>query len=104
MGKLSFLNEAPFFDEDCVRFIGVDGEKNVVCGVTTYALKHCDPSLPHHGLLPAEAFIAAFEKLSADVHDAARTKYKNGKFETERADPNCLNSFPGFLSEVSAFG
>jgi hypothetical protein len=83
VGKLSFSNDAPFFDGDCVRFIGVDGEKNVTCGVTTYALKHCDPSLPHYGLLPAEAFIAAFEKLLADIHDAARIKYENGKFEPE---------------------
>lgn len=81
MGKLLFSSDAPFFDGDCVRFIGVDGGKNVVCGVTTYALKHCDPSLPHYGLLPAEAFMAAFEKRLADIHDAARTKYENGKYE-----------------------
>lgn len=83
MGKLSFLDDTPFFDGDCVRFIGIDGEKNVVCGITTYALKHCDPNLPHYGLLPAEAFIAAFEKLMADIHNVARTKYENGKLETE---------------------
>ncbi len=83
MATLSFLNDPPLFDGDCVRFIGTDGERNIVCGVTTYALKHCDPSLPHHGLLPAEAFIAAFEKLTGDIHNAARAKYMNGKFETE---------------------
>jgi Protein of unknown function (DUF1488) len=83
MSTLSFLNDTPLFDGDCVRFIGVDGKENVVCGVTTFALKHCDPSLPHYGLLPAEAFIAAYEKLMVDIHHAARTKYENGKFETE---------------------
>lgn len=83
MGKLSFSSDAPFFDGDCVRFIGVDGENNVVCGITTYALKHCDPSLPHYGLLPAEAFIAAFDKFLANIHDAARNKYENGKFDPE---------------------
>ena len=57
MATMSFLNDPPLFDGDCVRFIGTDGEKNFICGVTTYALKHCDPSLPHHGLLPAEAFL-----------------------------------------------
>jgi Protein of unknown function (DUF1488) len=83
VGTLSFLNDAPLFDGDCVRFIGVDGKENVVCGVTTFALKHCDASLPHYGLLPAEAFMAAYEKLKADIHQVARTKYGNGKFETE---------------------
>jgi hypothetical protein len=83
MATLSFLNDPPLFDGDCVRFIGTDGERNVVCGVTTYALKYCDPSLPQHGLLPAEAFIATFEKLMDGIQDAARTKYRNGKFETE---------------------
>lgn len=82
MGTLSFLNDAPHFDGDCVRFLGVDGKENVVCGVTTYALKHCDPSLPHYGLLPAEAFLAAFEKLMADIHTVARAKYENGRLET----------------------
>jgi hypothetical protein len=83
VGTLSFLDDAPLFDGDCVRFIGVDGKENVVCGVTTYALKHCDSSLPHYGLLPAETFIAAYEKLMVDIHQVARTKYENGKFETE---------------------
>ena len=82
MGTLSFLNDTPLFDGDCVRFLGVDGEENVVCGVTTYALKHCEPSLPRYGLLPAEAFLAAFEKLMVDIHTVARAKYESGKFET----------------------
>lgn len=81
MGKLLFSSDPPFFDGDCVRFIGVDDDKNIVCGVTTYALKHCDPNLPHYGLLPAEAFMAAFEKYLAAIQDAARIKYENGKFE-----------------------
>ena len=83
MSTLSFLNDAPLFDGDYVQFTGVDGRENVVCGVTTFALKHCDPSLPHYGLLPAEAFLAAYEKLMIDIHHAARIKYENGKLETE---------------------
>ena len=83
MGTLSFPNDAPLFDGDCVGFTGVDGKENVACGVTTSALKYCDPSLPHYGLVPAEAFIAAYEKLFVDIHQVARTKYENGKFETE---------------------
>ena len=83
MGKLSFLHEAPLFCGDCVRFVGTDGEENIACGVTAYAIKYCDPSLPHHGLLPAEAFVAAFEKLIVEIHNIAKTKYENGKFETE---------------------
>lgn len=27
MATLSFLNDPPFFDGDCVRFIGINGEK-----------------------------------------------------------------------------
>jgi len=83
VGTLSFPNDAPLFDGDCVHFTGVDGKENVACGVTTYALKLCDPSLPHYGLVPAEAFLAAYEKLKADIHELAASKYQNGKFETE---------------------
>ena len=83
MGTLSFLNDAPLFDGDCVRFIGVDGKENVACGVTASALKYCDSSLPHYGLVPAEAFLAAYEKLMVAIHQVARTKYENRKFETE---------------------
>ena len=85
MGTLSFLDDAPLFDGDCVRFIGVDGGEQVVCGVTTYALKHCAPNLPYQGLLPAEDFISAFEKLIIDIHHAARTKYEKGELEPEGA-------------------
>ena len=83
MGTLSFPNDAPHFDGDCVRFTGVDGKKNVVCGVTDLALKQCDPRLPHYGLVPAEAFMAAYEKRKAQIHQVARSKYENGKFEAE---------------------
>ncbi len=83
VGRLSFLDDTPLFDGDCVRFIGVDDGKHVVCGVTTYALKHCTPNLPQHGLLPAELFISAFEKLIVDIHHVARTKYENADFEPE---------------------
>jgi hypothetical protein len=83
MGTLSFLDEAPLFNGDCVRFIGIDGGERVVCGVTTYALKYCDPNLPHHGLLPAEVFISAFKKLMVDIQHVARAKYENGLFESE---------------------
>ena len=82
MGTLAFLDDSPLFDGECVRFIGVDGEEQVVCGVTTYALKHCMPDLPHQGLLPAEAFISAFEKLAVDIHHAARGKYERGELES----------------------
>ncbi len=83
MGTLSFLDDPPFFDGDCVRFVGVDGKVNVLCGVTTAALKYCDSSLPHYGLLPAEAFMAAYEKLKADIRHVARSKYEAGKFEPQ---------------------
>jgi hypothetical protein len=45
------------------RFWRRSSGERVVCGVTTYALKYCDPNLPHHGLLPAKVFISAFKKL-----------------------------------------
>lgn len=83
MGTLAFVDDTPLFDGECVRFIGVDGAEQVVCGVTTYALKHCMPDLPHQGLLPAEAFISAFEKLMADIHHVARHKYERGEMEPE---------------------
>ncbi len=63
--------------------MGVDGKENVVCGVTDFALKQWDSSLPHYGLVPAEAFLAAYEKRKADIHQVARTKYESGKFEAE---------------------
>jgi Protein of unknown function (DUF1488) len=85
LGTLSFLDDTPLFDGDCVRFVGVDGGEHVVCGITTYALKYCAPDLPHYGLLPAEAFTSVFEKLIVDIHHAARTKYERGDFEPEGA-------------------
>ena len=66
-----------------MRFVGDDNGQQVVCGVTSYALKHCAPDLPHHGLLQAEAFISAFEKLAKDIHRVAQRKYKRGETEPE---------------------
>jgi hypothetical protein len=83
MASLAFLDDTPLFDGECVRFTGMDGTEPVLCGVTTYALQYCDPSLPHHGLLPAEAFIAAYRKLLIDIHQAARAKYQSRAFEPE---------------------
>ena len=83
MGTLAFLDDRRLFDGDCVRFTGVDSGATIVCGVTTYALKCCDPNLPHYGLLPAEAFISAYEKRITDIHHVARTKYEKGEFEPE---------------------
>jgi hypothetical protein len=80
---LTFPDDTPHFDGECVRFTGMDGNEPVLCGITTYALQHCDLSLPHHGLLPAEASIAAYRNLLDDIHQAARAKYRNGDFETE---------------------
>jgi hypothetical protein len=51
--------------------------------VTIAALLEGDPTLQRHGLVPAEAFLASFEKLAVAIHDAARCKYGRGEFETE---------------------
>ena len=83
MGTLSFQNSAPLFEGDCVSFIGDDCGEQVRCGVTTYALKHCTAGLPHQGLLPAEAFVSAFEGLADDIHQAAQRKYERGETEPE---------------------
>lgn len=83
IGTLAFVDDTPLFDGECVRFIGVDGSERVVCGVTTYALRHCFDELPSYGLLPAEAFISAFEKLMVDIHHVARTKYARRDFEPD---------------------
>jgi hypothetical protein len=83
MGQLAFLDEDAHFDGKCVRFKGVDGKREVTCGVTIVALKECDPTLQRHGLVPAEAFLASFAKLMIAIHDAARGKYSRGEFETE---------------------
>ncbi|WP_368904373.1 DUF1488 family protein [Taklimakanibacter lacteus] len=83
MGQLAFLDEDRLFDGQCVRFKGFDGEDEVLCGVTIAALKECDSSLQRHGLVPAEAFLASFEKLAIAIHDAARCKHERGEFESE---------------------
>ena len=85
MGELAFLQEDRLFDGECVRFKGVDGDREVTCGVTLVALKECDPELPRHGLIPAEAFLSSFDKLVIPIHDAARAKYSRGEFESEGA-------------------
>jgi Protein of unknown function (DUF1488) len=83
MGQLAFLEEDKLFDGYCVRFKGRDGTNEVVCGVTIAALKECDSGLQRHGLVPAEAFLASFEKLMIAIHDCARHKYNSGEFESE---------------------
>jgi hypothetical protein len=83
MGALAFLDDDPLFDGTCVRFVGDDGGDTVVCGVTTTALKYGDPTLPHYGLVPAEAFISAYRKLMIQIHDAARVKYEKKVLEAE---------------------
>ena len=83
MGQLAFLDDERLFDGDCIRFKGVDGDREVLCGVTIVALKECDPALQRHGLVPAESFLASYEKLIVTIHDAARQKYSLGAFESE---------------------
>lgn len=83
MGQLSFTDEFRLFDGDCIRFHGHDGTRQILCGVTAEALKYCDPHLPHSGLIPAEEFLKAFERLMVKIHDSARSKHAKGKFERE---------------------
>ena len=83
MPQLAFLEEDRLFDGECIRFKGFDGEMDVTCGVTLYALQHCDPDLPKHGLVSSEAFLAAFDKLLTEIHQAARTKHARGLYEAE---------------------
>ena len=83
MGQLAFLDEDKLFDGQCIRFTGFDGADKVICGVTVAALKACDPGLQRYGLVPAEAFLGAFEGLLAAIHDAARRKYDRAEFESE---------------------
>ena len=83
MGQLAFVDENRLFDGTCIRFKGVDGKREVTCGVTLVALKEYDPDLQRHGLVPAEAFLSSFQKLLIPIHDAARIKYSRGEFETE---------------------
>jgi hypothetical protein len=83
MAELAFLDEFRLFDGNCVRFNGHDGTRNVLCGVTVEALKRCDPFLPRHGLIPAEEFLKAFERLLVPIHASARSKHSSGQFERE---------------------
>ena len=83
MAQLAFIEEDRLFDGEVIRFKGKDGEDEILCGVTLYALQHCDPDLPKHGLVSSEAFLASFDKLMTDIHHAARTKHEKGLHETE---------------------
>lgn len=83
MGQLAFLGEDRLFDGQCIRFTGQDGRDEVVCGVTTYALQEADGRLPKHGLIGSDDFLAAYDRLMTDIHQAARLKYERGQFETE---------------------
>ena len=83
MGQLAFLGEDRLFDGQSVRFTGFDDKEEITCGVTIAALKACDPALQRHGLVPAEAFLASFERLLIAIHDAARRKYDRREFEPD---------------------
>ena len=83
MPQLAFLDDFRLFDGNCVRFHGHDGSRVVLCGVTAEALKRCDRHLPHTGLVPAEEFLNAFERLLVEIHNSARAKYAKGQFERE---------------------
>lgn len=65
------------------RLLTFCGDRELLCGVTAEALKRCDPQLPHTGLIPAEEFLKAFERLLLQIHGAARTKHAKGQFERE---------------------
>jgi hypothetical protein len=83
MGQLAFTSDDRLFDGKCVRFVGRDGQRDVMCGVTVFALKHRDPDLPLEGLLPAELFLEAYEQMMIEIHDIARHKYLEGRFEPD---------------------
>jgi hypothetical protein len=83
MGQLAFPDDDKLFDGECIRFTGLDGNAEVLCGVTTFALQHCDCDLPRHGLVSAEAFLAAFDRLLVRIHQAAREKHAKGLLEPE---------------------
>lgn len=83
MGQLAFLNEDKLFDGQSVRFTGFDDKEEITCGVTIAALKASDPALQRHGLIPAEAFLASFERFLLAIHDAARCKYQRCEFEPD---------------------
>ncbi len=82
MRQLQFLDEGRHFDGECIRFKGHDGQEEVLCGVTLFALQHCDPDLPTHGLISSDAFLAAFDRLLTQIHHAAREKHARGLLET----------------------
>jgi hypothetical protein len=82
MGQLAFPDDDRHFDGECVRFRGRDGGTEIQCGVTVFALQHCDGDLPTHGLISSEAFLAAFDRLLSLIHQAAREKHAAGHFET----------------------
>jgi hypothetical protein len=83
MAELAFLDEFRLFDGNCVRFHGHDGKNEVLCGVTAEALKRCDTLMPRNGLIPAEEFLASFERLLVEIHAAARVKHARGEFEPD---------------------
>ncbi|MGE3832436.1 MAG: DUF1488 family protein [Parvibaculaceae bacterium] len=82
MGRLVFLDEA-HFDGRHVRFIGIDAGKSILCGVTANALKYCNCGLPHYGLIPAEDFVAAYQRRMIDIHHIAAEKHEKGEFEPQ---------------------
>ncbi|MEO9877665.1 MAG: DUF1488 family protein [Anderseniella sp.] len=83
MRQLVFSSDDRSFDGECVRFSGRDGHREVVCGVTVFALKHHDPGLPMDGLLPAELFLDAYDRHLIQIHDMARRKYAEGRTEQD---------------------
>ena len=82
MAQLVFSDDDRLFDGQCVRFRGRAGGRDVLCGVTVYALKHHCPGLPVDGLLPGELFLEDYDRLASDIHHVARRKYEAGEFET----------------------
>lgn len=83
MAQLAFIEDDQLFDGECVRFTGFDGQEHILCGVTTAALKFRDPGMQHYGLVPAESFLAAFDKFMIEIHAIARAKHERREFEAE---------------------
>jgi hypothetical protein len=81
MAELAFLDEFRLFDGNYVRFYGHDGTRRVLCGVTVEALKQRDARLPRNGLIPAEEYLEAFQRLVVEIHDTARAKHAKGELE-----------------------
>ncbi len=81
MSRLAFRDDFKHFDGHCVRFHGFDGNDEVLCGVTTFALKHHMEELPEDGLLPADAFMAAYDRLMPAIREVAAEKYATRRFE-----------------------